>query len=137
MATVKAGLVAALKADAGVSSIVGARVYPSHAPKLAAKPRVIVHLASDERGRTLAGHTNQRVARALMECQADTDLAAETLARAVDAMFTALQLGGSLGGCTVETCLQAAEGDTYADPGDGGDAGTFTRLVDYRIDYRT
>jgi len=136
MATLKAGLVAALKADAGVSAIVGSRVLPNHAPKTTALPLIVVHVPSDVRGNVFSGHTDQRVARAVMECQAATDLVAENLARAVDALLGSYATGGTMSGCVVETCLQQAETDDYMIAGNGSDAGTFVRVVDYRFDYR-
>lgn len=136
MATLKAGLIAALQADAGVSAIVGTRVFPTQATRGAARPLIVVHVPSDVRGNVFAGHTDQRVGRAVMECQAATDLVAENLARAVDALLGSYATGGTMSGCVVETCLQQAETDDYVIAGNGSDAGTFVRVVDYRFDYR-
>lgn len=132
--SLKAALVAALKADATLAALHGGRVSASHPPRGSALPSVTVRAASDARGKDLSGHTDQRVARVLFVIRASSDYSAETVARALDAFLPALAKTTS-GDVTFRTVLQAAETEDYAQPGDGTDQGPRLRVVDYRIDY--
>lgn len=133
--TLKAGLISAIKADAALAAIVGGRVMPNFVAKSATRPCIVVRVVSDVRGRVLAGHTTERIARVLIEIQDSRDATVEALARRLDAFLQEFTTGGTLGGCHVRTCLQVNEVDTRDANADGTDTGIFRRLIDYRFAY--
>lgn len=134
MAQLKGGIVAALKADGAIAAIVGARVFPSQPPRTALRPRVIVQVTSDEYTHDLSGHTDQRIAIVTLHCQADTDLAAKALAIAVDA--EARTFPSTVSSPVIKTSQQQSELDDEIGAGDGTELVIFTRVLEYRIDYR-
>lgn len=134
MAQLKPAIIAALKADAGVSAIVGLRVTPNFASRTEVYPRVVVKIPTNERGHILDGHTSQRIAHVQFFCQASRDLEADDLARAVDAAAEVFKV--TITDPVVKTSQQVDETDDFELTGDGSDSSVFTRLVEYRVDYR-
>lgn len=135
MATLKEALITALKAESTITAIVSTRVFPNHPARGAARPCLVVIVASDTRGRDLSGNTTQRFARILFDCQGTTDATAESIARALDAYLPTLK-ATSISGIPVVNCLQEPESDAYTQPGTGGDVGVYSRVVEYKFDYR-
>ena len=133
--SLKATLITLLKAEPTLSDLVAARIYPSHPARGAALPSITVSFASDARAKTLIGHTDQRLARALFTARASTDLTAEAIAKALDAFLPTLQRT-THGAIEIVTVLQQPETEDYAAPNDGTDTGPRIRIVDYRFDYR-
>lgn len=135
MATLKEALITALKAESTITALVGSRVFPNHPARGALRPCLVVLVASDVRGQSVGGHTPQRIARVLLDCQAATDATAESIARALDSYLPTLGQT-TISGLSVKTCIQQSESDTYTQPGTGGDVGVYSRVLDYRFDYR-
>lgn len=133
--TIKEAVVVSLKATSSITALVGSRIFPNHATRGAGMPRIIVRVASDTRGRELAGNNSQRYARILFEAQAATDASAEAIARALDAYFQTIART-TLDGIVVKSCLQVTEGDEYVSPGNGTDTGPYSRMTEYLFDYR-
>lgn len=100
------GLVAFLKADTGVSNLVGANVFPNEALQGAAKPWVILKRTAETDDQTLTlGASKQPTATVTAECwggawgQAPGYFTSRTLADAV------LNATGGLGGRTLKSYI--------------------------------
>lgn len=132
--TIKTGLMAWLGTVEDVVDVVSTRIYPNHAARGASRPSIVVHVASDQAAADLDGNTRQRVARIILEVQSRKSVEVEQIARTLDAALQTHR--GTLGGCDVRTILQETEPDDYQTPDNGTDRGIYTRLLDYRFDYR-
>jgi hypothetical protein len=133
--TIKEAVVISLKATSSITTLVGSRIFPNHATRGAARPLIIVRVASDTRGRQLSGNNTQRYARILFEAQAATDESAEAIVRALDAYLQTIART-TISGIVVKSCLQAVEGDEYVSPANGTDTGPYSRVAEYIFDYR-
>ena len=111
--SIETDLYATLSNDAGVSALVGTRIYPSLAPESAALPRIDYQNVAGSRINTLPGVSDMIRKRIQINCNANTYAGSKDLAAAV---IAALEGGGYL----------ELEYDLY-------DAGTqiFTAIVDW------
>lgn len=141
-ALVRRALVAFLKADPGVRSVVGTRVYPLVVPGSGALPALTYQLAGLRRETGLSGPTGVADARFLIAIvsrdPADGEAGGEAVRQLLDGLANAtfgvpsdpgnsvLALGVTLN----------AERDLADDPGDGAGAPVYRTLLDYTIRYR-
>jgi len=81
-------LVAKLKATAGVTAIVAARIYPMFAPQGAALPFLIYETTMDQPVNHAGGTTGTRQIQIALTCFASTYTGAKALAAAVEAALS-------------------------------------------------
>lgn len=122
---------ARLIADAGVSALVGTRIFPMIRPQDSALPAVRYQVISDPRPEHLKGYDGARSSRVQYDCFAETYLGARALANAV---IAALALPAIASGVTFGR--GKAEG-----PRDGGEdvAGgkfIYRAIVDLIVEHR-
>jgi len=113
------GLVAHLKANAGVAALVVDRVYHEGMPQNVVYPAVAYAKTSVERFQTLAGPSS------LVKARVNVDVWAKTSAEAIalaDAVKDALDgVTGSLGGLSIQSCSYVSEADLSEFEGDRSD----------------
>lgn len=127
------GLRAALIEDAGVSAIVGTRVYPQVAPQGAASPYLVYSQVSGAREWDLdcvAGLGNPVFQ---VTAWADTYAAAQALADAVRAAVSAASAAGDLGGETIQGATIENEIDQFEEPAGGRGRGIYGKLIEVEI----
>ena len=135
--TIRRAVVAALKADSNVSSIVGAKVYPLSQIQSVTLPALVYDLQSDVPGQTLSGPDGTSQARFDFVCLSKSLDDDETLADAVRNVFdgiTNVILTGS--SCFVLEAYKLDEDDEYSPPIDGTPKGTIQTPVTVMIRYR-
>ena len=107
---IEAGLATYLKAQAGVSGIVGTRVFPHRKPRGKVSPFIVFQRDDTERVFSLSGHSGLTEATIQLGCWADTYLAAKQLADAVRLVVDGYQ--GAMGTFDVRRAHIVAENDT-------------------------
>ena len=136
-ATIRRAVVAALKADTTVASIVGVKVFPLTQIQLAAPPALVYDLQSDVPGQCLSGPDGTSQARFDFTCLSRSLDDDEALADAVRNVFdgiTNVTLSGS--SCFVLEAYKLDEDDEYVPPIDGTPKGTIQTPVSVMIRYR-
>ena len=91
--TIETDLYTTLSGNAGVSALVGTRIYPNLVPESAANPCIDYSTVAETRVDTIAGVSDMRRSMMQISCHADTYAAAKGLAEAV---FSALDGNGYL-----------------------------------------
>ena len=106
------GLYAKLSGDAGVSALVGTRIYPLLMPQEPTLPAIVYQrISTVPLGQSHQGGNHLNRARMQLACHATTILAAKQLAQAV---WRALDGdSGTWSNVTVQSCLRANELDGY------------------------
>lgn len=84
-------LVALLLANAGVTALVGSRVYWSRRPQGVSLPAIILHRVSGTRNYTMQGSSGFVQSRVQVDCWAQSYAAAKQAARAVIAAVSGLR----------------------------------------------
>lgn len=100
-ASVEAALTAKLKADSGVSAIVGARVFPQLDTQESAFPAVVYTKLGAEGSRRLSGDSGLKAYTVQIDCYAETEAGAVALANAVT---------GALAPCDSDVWVDKAAG---------------------------
>lgn len=121
---IEADLVALLKNTAGVTAIVGTRIYPAPAPESATLPNVTWQQIADTPARVADGVLNLRRSRFQVDVWADSALVAINGAKAVRAAIDAWE----------STAVQMAVTDNVSDLFDGSFAPPrWGRALDIRV----
>lgn len=120
--TIEEDLFARLSADADVSALVGARIYPIRAPQAAALPRIVFQRQEAENLGTLAGRGTHDRVQVQVECFAETVEQARALATAATLALDAWRGTGAVNWCRVIGRQQGIEASPQADPGVKRDA---------------
>ena len=113
------GLVAHLKANAGVAALVVDRVYHEGMPQNVVYPAVAYAKTSVERFQTLAGPSSLVKARVGVDVWAKTSASAIAVAEAVKLALDGVT--GSLGGTSIQSCTYDSEADLSEFDGDRTD----------------
>ena len=131
--TFRRALVAALKADAGVAAIAGAKIYPIRAPQTAKYPALLYQVQEQDRMHDLDGVAGITAADVQIGCGSPLLSEAETLAEAVRSLMDGIT--DVLADITQVETLSASERDLYDSPADASDVGTYWIVLTYRFRY--
>lgn len=101
MADIEAGLFAFLSADAGISAVVGTRIYPLRVPEDATLPALAYHKISGPSEHSKDGDMNLNHPRFQFTCWADKYADAKAGRTAVVAALNGFANGGTMGGAVV------------------------------------
>jgi len=114
-----------LGADAGVSAIVGAAIFPPQIPQGQALPAITMRRAKTNRLSDISGTIGITIATVQVICWASTYPAAKSLADAVgDCLRDLTGAVGTTAPTTFEDCMQDDEEDLLLPPDDDSDEGT-------------
>ena len=132
---IREAVIAGLTGDAGVSSLIGPRVFPGIVPQSQLRPALTVHLLNDTPGRNLSGFNGTSTARilftAVSKLLSDDQAIAEAVRNFADALSNA-----DLGGLPILFAYLDPEADDYSDPGDGTGRADIRTTMTYLIRYR-
>ena len=110
---IKYALIKRLKADSGVSSLVGSRITPRRLAVQSAYPALIVHKISENKTFEHSGDISVIQTRIQIDCIGSKDADVESMK---DAVITNLHLyQGIVDGCDVHLCYLDNEGDLFED----------------------
>lgn len=115
--SLKSDLYSHLKADSGVSALVGTRVYPMKAPQNVVKPYITYQAISDNSDQCLGGSTFQRVTRFQVDCWSTTYSEADAIKEAVLSSLTGFKSSHSV------SAMDDYEPDT----------GLYRQLIDFKL----
>lgn len=124
MTGVAADLRTYLLAAAGVSTLIGTRMYPGVLEQDVPRPAVVYYKISGTHVRTLGGIVAAGTVRIQLDCHAATRLAADAVAAAIVARLRTLAaLGPTTIGAGSQVCDVEIQGpqDGHAPPVDGSD----------------
>lgn len=122
--------------DAGITAIVGTKVYPGIPPQTAKAPFISFREIAFQRSETLTGVTNLHNARAQIDCWGST---AEEMRSVSEALREALDgFSGPMGdiALNVRRCAYDGANDDPEKPPDGGDLDIHRKRVDFDIWYK-
>lgn len=124
-------LVARLEADAGVSALVGTRIYPLNLPQAAslAGDSLTYEVISNIEDENLSGPADRESPRVRVHCWSTTFAGAVALATAVRAALVGFR--GTMGSTPVGMIAFETSTDLYEDQPD-----TYRRILDFRIAHR-
>lgn len=108
---IKFSLVAFLKANAGVSALVGSRVYPRRLPNQTVLPALALHQISEFRTTAHSGEVLLTVTRIQIDVRAKTDFEVETIKKAITDELHCFV--GAMGGDYVKSCFLEEGGDLF------------------------
>jgi len=132
----RSGLVALLRAEATVTTIVGTTgVYVAKAPQTAKLPFVVIDQNDTEEFKSLDGTGALRRMGFAIDCIASTSLAAETLGNAVRKYLD--DFTGAAGTFTIDAVLMNGEHGGYDPPNDGSDGGFHIITLDLDVFYQS
>jgi hypothetical protein len=117
--SVKGGLVAHLKADAGVAAIVGTKVYPIPLPQGKNPPYLLYQRKDTEHVRDLSGASGLRRAEFQLDAYSTDSAQVETLAEAVRSSLD--NWSGTWAGTVVKHVMVDRMADDVAADTDGGE----------------
>ncbi len=128
---IETGLYTELSGNAGVSALVGTRIYPQKLAQDATLPALVYSVISDPRELTLDGPSDFIRARVQVDAWADTYLEAIALSDAVRAAINGEN--NSLGAQAVQFVYLDSQAD--AEPFVEGDTIEYRRTQDYIVIY--
>ncbi len=131
--TLEAGIADALKADATLAALVGARVFPLYLPESSTLPAVYYRVVTRPRPQVLDGSSGLARPRVQLGCVSTSYGDCVAMSAALRGIFDGFQ--GSLGAVQVIAAVQIDSIDFYEDPKIGSDQGRYHRAVDYRFDH--
>lgn len=111
--TIEEGLVAFLKADAGITAKVAGRIYQKKKPQKPNLPAIVIHRISANRDYDQGGHNGYTVVRYQLDTYAADFAAAKQTADAVRLALSGFR--GSMGGVEVSGVFLEGEQDGYDD----------------------
>lgn len=126
-------LIDLILANAGVSALIGARVWWVRRPQGEAVPLAILSMVSSIPAVALAGQTNWTESRVQVDCYAKTYSVARAVARAMSAVLDGYS--GTVGGTEVQGSFRISERDLF----EGGDTEAdrlFRVMIEYRVVWR-
>jgi len=124
------GIRAVLLADAGVSALIGTRVFPRKAPQTPVLPLITMARVATGRGHDMEGHDGLPKAQIQLSCWAVTPLEASTVATAVKARLEGREWE-TWGSVVEESSLCVGEVDL-----DDPDTGRVGVGLDFAIQYQ-
>lgn len=128
-------LVSKLKADAGVSALVGTRVYADFAPEDVQKPCIFMYITSEDPEDSIVGMVDFSAARVRIECAGATRESADNVSQAVTVALNNL-LSTSYSGTDIQGISQATGKIHLVDiPNDGTDRWQFRTSQSFEITY--
>lgn len=135
MSDIGAATRAKLLATSGVSTLLGARVYPDRLPQGATLPAAVYHLISLQEEVDLAGLTGVGHARVQVDAWAATRLAANALALAIRDALATSGGRGTWGTVYVSGCVPTNERYDTQEQGDGSDEPRYITQRDFLISF--
>lgn len=136
MADVGASLRAYIVAQAGVSALIGSRMYPDELPQNATMPAITYHRISTLHHENISG-SKAGMAEAIVEvrCYAATRTACNALCEAVRTCGV-LNLDGVYSGVNIKVCMLASGRNDFTEsPIDGTHELRYVSSQDYAITY--
>lgn len=131
----RSGLVALLRGESTVTSIVGSTgVYVTKAPQTAKLPFVVIDQMDTEEFKSLTSTGKFRRMGFVIACIASTSLGAETLGNAVREFID--DYTGTAGTFTIDAVLLNGEHGGYDPPNDGSDGGFHIISLDVDVFYQ-
>ena len=127
----KTGLYSFLTGKAGITGVVGSRIYDTIAPQDATKPFIIFSIVTSEKSNYLSGQAEDAFIILELVVVADTGKTCETITEALRNELSGFT--GSMGSINVTSCFFESDSDEYVRPVDGQDFGIFSRVVQYNI----
>lgn len=121
--------IAVLSANAGVTALVGARIYVEDGLPTAPLPKIQVGVVNEDEGYTLSGDSQFPQTRVTVECIAANAVAIRQIAKAVKAALN--DYTGTISGFWANF---QKEGTEYSDRND--DLTVFRLMIDYLIDWK-
>ena len=135
MSDVLPQLVTKLKADAGLSALVGSRVYADFAPEDVQKPCVYMYITSEDAEDCLDGMVDFADARVRIECVGTSRESADSTSNAVRTALNAL-LQTNYTGTSIQGISQATGKIHLVDiPNDGTDRWQFRTSQSFNVTY--
>jgi hypothetical protein len=137
---IRRAIVAALKADPGVSALAGGRVFPLFVPESESRPSLCYQLVEDVTERQLDGANG--VSRAVFELAsvtrtlADGEALAEAVRLAIDGLTANFPVAGTTGLVVLETTLLGEEDRSAVDAADGSARPFLATVFTYALRYR-
>lgn len=121
-----------LLANAGVSALIGTRMYPNALPQGATLPAVVYYLISSTHVQSLGGITAAGTCRVQLDCYAATRLAADGVSAPIVAALRLLSVGQQSIGAGTLVCDIEIQGprDDQQEPADGSDEWTYISSLD-------
>lgn len=131
----RAGLKKLLLGENTIKTIVGDRIYISHAPQGVDKDKehILITQISSEENKSFDGTSELRFLELDIDCKAPTSAKADALAKAVRKFLK--DYTGAAGDQTIGAVLFNNESDAYEPPADGSDKGLYAVTLDFQIQY--
>ena len=122
-----------------VSAVIGARLYPNHAPQMGATfPYAVYHRVSVRRWRILEGTSGESSPRVQIDCYGETYAQASAARSAIAQVVDDFRRQGSLGSgsiCLLDLRVED-ERDWYETPVHGDEIGEHCCSIDLMVTYR-
>lgn len=123
-----------LTGDAGVSALVGTKIYWSEIPQGKTRPVICLHLVSELNNHTMGGTVDLEDATVQVDCWGDTWTDAITLSEAVKAALDGYS--GTVGSTVFQGVFKRSERQDFQKPGNG--EGKYHRVSsDYQVFHAT
>jgi hypothetical protein len=127
-------LIAKLLATAGVTALVGTRVFPGARPQGSGLPAIVLNLIAAEPSYSDDGEDGIETARIQIDCWGESYTSAKLTARAVKAALSAF--GGTIAGIRFRYIALDLEHDLQ-EPGSGAAEYPFRTSLDFLVTYDT
>ena len=131
----RGGIVARLKSDATVVSLVGAKVFPLRVPENTLAPAVVYQVLSNPRAHSLDGPIGLAAATVKLGAVSGSFVETVALARAFRVSLDGFT-GTLAGGTRVEETVLESETDVYDPPVDDSDVGSFWTVQTYLFRFK-
>jgi hypothetical protein len=132
--SIKTALYSILTNDAGISAIVGDKVYPSAAPTSALCPFIVYTIISDVSTKTMGGATNLTKYMVQISCFSFDSITNTAL---VSALKSCLDVKQYVGAGFSLWAFEESSIDTTESPKDASEQFSYATNVDYEIQFST
>lgn len=130
----RSALMAALKSNPTLASLVGVRIFPLKIPETQQLPALRFSIGSDERGQNLDGPSGVTTARVKYGCKSKSYSDCIAIKEELRNLFDGSK--NPLGTIQVLSVRTENEEDEYEDPPDDSDQGTYELVFDLLYRYR-
>ena len=129
--TLKAALYSYLSGHAGLTALIGERLYPSTAPPGAPLPRITFQRISEASERHQTAAAGLAISRVQFDCWGRSTVEVEDVAEQLRQALETYR--GDMGGLTVRYAMIESTIDQYEPPEDAGERGIHRVTSDYAI----
>jgi hypothetical protein len=134
--SLKAALYSYLTSQAGLTALVGNRIYPDLAPPNAVRPYIVYGIISSEHVRNMLGASGFCSRRVQFDIYGSSAISCESVFTALAAALEAKRGNIGSGSLAVLSSGIESERDNVVPPTDGSQVGKHRRTVDYLIWHR-